>query len=77
MHARDIGVATGQPSPLSKVLAQALLAVARAIVEPLRAYGAYAPAIPAEAVDATDATGPVAELLRYLGRRPDWKPASE
>jgi len=67
VHAWDIAVATGQPSPLAAPLARALLDVARAVVEPLRPFGAYAPALPGEAGD-----DDVAALLRYLGRRPDW-----
>jgi hypothetical protein len=47
-----------------------LLPVARAIVEPLRQYGAYAPAL-----EPADNDGPVAELLRYLGRDPRWSAA--
>jgi uncharacterized protein (TIGR03086 family) len=63
VHAWDVAVATGQPSPLSDALAEQLLPVAREIVEPLRAYGAYAPAL-----DASGADGPAVTLLRYLGR---------
>ncbi|MGW5557944.1 TIGR03086 family metal-binding protein [Micromonospora sp. NPDC003944] len=67
VHAWDIATATGQPSPLGADLARPLLAVARQIVEPLRNYGAYAPAI---------ATGSEADeasvLLAYLGRDPQW-----
>ncbi|MEV4509422.1 TIGR03086 family protein [Dactylosporangium sp. NPDC049525] len=63
VHAWDVAVATGQPSPLSDALAERLLPVARELVEPLRAYGAYAPALPATAED-----GPAVTLLRYLGR---------
>ena len=44
VHAWDVAVATGQPSPLPDALAAQLLPVARELVEPLRAYGAYAPA---------------------------------
>ena len=69
VHAWDIAVATGQPNPLTAQLAQALMPVATSIVEPLRAYGAYAPALAAEPGD-----DDVAALLRYLGRRPDWTP---
>lgn len=65
VHAWDIAVATGQPSPLTPHLATELLAAARQFVEPLRAF-AFAPVVPAEPGD--DA---VAELLKYLGRRPD------
>jgi uncharacterized protein (TIGR03086 family) len=67
VHGWDIAVATGQTAQLSKPLAQELLKVAENIVEPLRAWGAYAPAIepPADADDA-------ARLLYFLGRRPDW-----
>ncbi|WP_433343312.1 TIGR03086 family metal-binding protein [Micromonospora sp. CA-111912] len=65
VHAWDIAVATGQPSPLTDALARPLLAVARQIVEPLRAYGVYAPAI-----DPGADAGDVAQLLGYLGRRP-------
>jgi uncharacterized protein (TIGR03086 family) len=67
VHAWDIAVATGQPSPLTPELARELMPVATAIVEPLRAYGAYAPALGVE-----DGDDDVAALLRYLGRRPDW-----
>jgi hypothetical protein len=62
-------IALGSPSGLTSWLAAELLPTARQIVEPLRQYGAYAPAL---------APGPdddaVAELLRYLGRDPDWHP---
>jgi hypothetical protein len=40
--------------------------VATSIVEPLRAYGAYQPALGPQAGD-----DEVAALLRYLGRSPD------
>lgn len=66
VHAWDIAVATGQPSPLTPELARELMAVAVQIVEPLRAYGAYAPALP------DDGSDDVAALLHYLGRTPDW-----
>ena len=67
VHAWDIAVALGQPGPLSDELAAQLLPAARAIVEPLRQYGAYAPALPARPEDSR-----AAELLRYLGRDPQW-----
>ncbi|MBO0514028.1 TIGR03086 family metal-binding protein [Streptomyces beijiangensis] len=66
VHAWDIARATGGPSPLTPALAAELLGAARQLVEPLRAF-AFAPAIgPQEGDDAA------AELLRYVGRRPDW-----
>ncbi|GLX11504.1 TIGR03086 family metal-binding protein [Microbispora sp. NBRC 16548] len=65
VHAWDIAVATGQPSPLTPETALPLMEVATRIVEPLRAYGAYAPAL-----EAGDDAGEVAVLLAYLGRRP-------
>ena len=65
VHAWDIAVATGQPSPLGAELGRPLLVVARQIVEPLRAYGAYAPAI-----DPAPEADEVAALLSYLGRDP-------
>jgi uncharacterized protein (TIGR03086 family) len=67
VHAWDIAVATGQPSPLTPELARPLMFVAGKIVEPLRAYGAYAPALDASAGEGDDAA-----LLRYLGRQPTW-----
>jgi uncharacterized protein (TIGR03086 family) len=67
VHAWDIAVATGQGSPLTAELAVVLVDVARQIVEPLRAYGAYAAALPAQ-----DGDDEVATLLRYLGRNPAW-----
>ncbi len=66
VHAWDIAVATGQESPLTPDMARQLLAVAREIVEPLRAYGAYAPALESPSGD------DVAILLAYLGRNPGW-----
>lgn len=66
VHAWDIAVATGQPSPLTAELATQLLPGARATAEPLRGF-AYASAQPAQPRD--DA---VADLLRYLGRDPNW-----
>ena len=67
VHAWDIAVATGQPSPLTPAMARALMPVATALVEPLRQYGAYAAVVPPAVGD-----GDVEALLRYLGRRPDW-----
>ena len=67
VHAWDIAVATGQPSPLPADLAAQLMPVATAIVEPLRAYGVYAAALAPEPGDDAAAT-----LLRYLGRHPGW-----
>lgn len=67
VHAWDIAVATGQPSPLTPKLARELMAVAEQIVPPLRAYGAYAAAL-----EAQDGDDDVAALLRYLGRDPGW-----
>jgi hypothetical protein len=66
IHAWDVAVATGQPSPLSAELAEQLRPAADATVEPLRGF-AYGPALPGSADD--DAT---AALLRYLGRDPHW-----
>jgi uncharacterized protein (TIGR03086 family) len=66
VHAWDIAIATGQQSPLTKELAEALLPTAKELAEPLRGF-AYAPALNAPAED--DAAS---ELLRYLGRNPQW-----
>jgi len=68
VHAWDIAVATGRPSPLTPELAAALHEAAVIFVEPLRAF-AYAPVLPPEEGD-----GPVEALLRYLGRSPTWTP---
>ncbi|MEV7806062.1 TIGR03086 family metal-binding protein [Microbispora sp. NPDC088329] len=65
VHAWDIAVATGRPSPLTPEMARPLMEVATRIVEPLRAYGAYAPAL-----EPGEEAGDVARLLAYLGRRP-------
>ena len=67
VHAWDIAVATGQPSPVDDALADELVAVAVQIVEPLRGF-AYAPAL--EGGSGTGLDG----LLRYLGRDPGWTP---
>jgi uncharacterized protein (TIGR03086 family) len=66
VHAWDIAVAVGLPSPLNADLAARLMPVATALAEPLRGF-AYAPALAPQPGD--DAT---AALLRYLGRRPGW-----
>ena len=66
IHAWDVAVATGQPSPLTDALATSLEPAARAVAEPLRGF-AYAAPLAAQAGD-----GPAAALLRYLGRDPEW-----
>jgi uncharacterized protein (TIGR03086 family) len=68
VHAWDIAVATGQPSPLTEELAAALRPTADALAEPLRGF-AFGPAIE-PAADADPATS----LLNFLGRRADWTP---
>ncbi|MFC4587330.1 TIGR03086 family metal-binding protein [Sphaerisporangium corydalis] len=70
VHAWDIAIATGRPSPLDDELAGHLLAAARGIVEPLRQWGAYAPVVEAEAAGSPSPTPVVDDLLRYLGRTP-------
>lgn len=67
VHAWDVAMATGQPSPLTPELAKELMAAATELTEPLRGWGAYAAVVPTEAGD-----DEVATLVRYLGRRPDW-----
>jgi uncharacterized protein (TIGR03086 family) len=67
IHAWDVAVATGQPSPLSDDLAAELRPAADAIAEPLRGYGVFAAVVPGPMDD-----GPAASLLRYLGRDPQW-----
>ena len=67
VHAWDIAVAIGRPVDLPSSLAERLLPAARAVVEPLREFGAYAAALPPQPAD--DAA---AQLLRYLGRDPQW-----
>ena len=69
VHAWDIAVALGEPGGLPDRLAAQLLPAARSVVEPLRQFGAYAPARPASPED-----GHAAELLRYLGRDPHFSP---
>jgi len=67
IHAWDIAMAAGQSSPLRAELARSLTPVAKNIVEPLRAYGAYARALETEPGADDEAV-----LLSYLGRRPHW-----
>ncbi|MGW4636614.1 TIGR03086 family metal-binding protein [Nocardia sp. NPDC004415] len=74
VHAWDIAIATGQPSPLTDTLATHLLTAARThhpapgsgtdaeITEPLRQWGAYGPVIE------IPVTTPTQALLQYLGR---------
>ncbi|MGS2645687.1 TIGR03086 family metal-binding protein [Streptosporangium sp. LJ11] len=68
VHAWDVAIATGRPSPLDDELAGHLLSAARGIVEPLRQWGAYAPVV--EAAGGPSSTPVVDDLLRYLGRTP-------
>jgi uncharacterized protein (TIGR03086 family) len=69
VHGWDIAVATGQSARVSSALARELRWAAEHLADPVRAWGAYAPAIePATAADDFD------QLLFYLGRRPDWTP---
>jgi len=67
VHAWDIAMASGNPSPLTPELSAELLEVARQIVEPLRQYGVYAAELAPQPGDDAEA-----ELLRYLGRDPRW-----
>ena len=67
IHAWDIAVATGQPSPLTPELAADLMPAAQEIVELLRPFGVYGPALAPQPSDDAAAT-----LLRYLGRDPGW-----
>jgi phosphoglycolate phosphatase-like HAD superfamily hydrolase len=69
VHAWDIAVATGQPSPLTAELAEQLLPAAHATADSLRGF-AYAAALPEQ--PGNDA---VAALSRYLGRDPNWAPS--
>lgn len=66
IHAWDLAVATGQPSPLTPALAKPLHAAAAEIVEPLRGFAYAAAADPQQGDDE------IAALLRYLGRDPGW-----
>lgn len=70
VHAWDVAVATGRPSPLTDEMAEWLMAAAVEIVEPVRAYGMYAAAL-----EPTPEDGAADRLLRYLGRDPGWRPA--
>lgn len=67
VHAWDIAIGTGRPSPLTDELAGHLLTASRGLIEPLRNYGMYAAIVEAGAVSATPV---VDELLEYLGRDP-------
>ena len=69
VHAWDVTAALGLPPALAPGLAADLLPAAHAIAEPLRQFGVYAPALAPQAGDDT-----LAELLRYLGRDPNWRP---
>ncbi|MFC9297236.1 TIGR03086 family metal-binding protein [Streptomyces sp. NPDC057011] len=70
VHAWDLAVATGQPSPLTDALAAALRPAADALVEPLRGFAYGSPLEPA----AGAASGDADALLAFLGRDPRWAP---
>ncbi|RDI52948.1 TIGR03086 family metal-binding protein [Nocardia mexicana] len=65
VHAWDIAMATGQPSPLDDEMAGHLLTAATGLIEPLRQWGAYAAVVAPESGDTA-----LDRLLRYLGRAP-------
>ncbi|SOD71003.1 uncharacterized protein (TIGR03086 family) [Jatrophihabitans sp. GAS493] len=69
IHAWDIAMATGQPSPLSNELAVALEPAAQIIAEPLREYGVFGPIVSGAA---GGDSGAAERLLRFLGRDPNW-----
>jgi uncharacterized protein (TIGR03086 family) len=71
VHAWDIAMAIGRPSPLTPKLSAELLVVARQFVEPLRQFGAFAAELAGQEGDDAEA-----ELLRYLGRDPRWTAAA-
>jgi uncharacterized protein (TIGR03086 family) len=71
VHAWDIAVATGQPTPVAPELASALRPVADALTEPLRGF-AYGPAI-----ESPRGADELTSLLNYLGRRADWAPSTQ
>jgi uncharacterized protein (TIGR03086 family) len=66
VHAWDIAVATGGPSPLTPAMARGLMPAAQAIADPLRGFAFQA------ALDAQPGDDDVAALLRHLGRDPRW-----
>ncbi|MFG1922660.1 TIGR03086 family metal-binding protein [Cryptosporangium sp. NPDC048952] len=66
VHAWDVAVSTGQPSPLTPELAEQVRPAAALIAGALRAF-AFGPALDEQPGD--DAA---ARLLRFLGRRPEW-----
>jgi uncharacterized protein (TIGR03086 family) len=65
VHAWDLAVTIGTPSPLDDELAGHLLATAPGLVDQMRNWGVYAAVIDAGPDDTT-----VDTLLRYLGRNP-------
>lgn len=67
VHAWDITSATGRNSLLTDEHAIHFLTAATGLIEPLRQWGAFAAILPAEPSDT-----PVAQLLRHLGRAPEW-----
>ena len=66
IHAWDVAVSTGQPSPLTGALAGQLRPAAEATAEQLRGF-AYAAPLPGAPTD-----DEASALLRYLGRDPHW-----
>lgn len=68
VHAWDIAVATGQPSPLTPELAKTLRPIADAFADPLRGFAF------GDAIEPADGADEATSLLNYLGRDANWKP---
>jgi uncharacterized protein (TIGR03086 family) len=76
-HAWDVAVAVGAPYPADREVAEAALAVARAVPAGAareRPESLFAPVVVARPADAP--SGPLDETLRLLGRDPQWTPSA-
>jgi uncharacterized protein (TIGR03086 family) len=69
MHSWDLARATGQPVELDPGTARGMLDGMRGMEQMLRESGQYGPAHP------TASSDPVDQLMGFIGRDPEWRPA--
>lgn len=71
LHSWDLARASGQAPPLDEETCAAMLAGMATIEGPMRDSGQFGPAVPV-----ADGRSAMDRLIGFVGRDPDWRPAS-